>query len=123
MSYLHDRVYDNGLGVFAAEANRNDICSQEPATYTEATSTYTKANKTGFAVGSPAARTPNGRKVTTGAITNGSVTASATGSHWAISDTTNSRLLAAAALSASQALVSGNTYSLPAFDIGIPAPA
>ena len=34
MAYLNDRVLDNGLTVLDTEANRLDICSQEPTTYT-----------------------------------------------------------------------------------------
>lgn len=120
MPYLNDRVLDSGLNILTSEANRNDICSQEPATYTEATSTYSKGNKTSWSFGSPAARSPSGRKVTSTSITNGAVTATATGSHWAASDTVNSRLLATSSLASSQSLTNGNTYSLPAFDIGIP---
>jgi hypothetical protein len=119
---LNDRVLDNGLTVLDTEANRLDICTQEPATYTEATSTYTKGNKTSLSVGSPAARSPSGRKVTVAAITDGTVSGTGTVTHYAITDTVNSRLLAAQSLSASQAVTSGNTFTLGAFDIGIPGP-
>lgn len=40
MPYLNDRVLDNGLWVFRNESTRLDICTDEPSTYTEATSTY-----------------------------------------------------------------------------------
>jgi hypothetical protein len=122
MVMLNDRVLDNGLTVLDTEANRLDICTQEPATYTEATSTYTKGNKTSLSVGSPAARSPSGRKVTVAAITDGTVSGTGTVTHYAITDTVNSRLLAAQSLSASQAVTSGNTFTLGAFDIGIPGP-
>lgn len=123
MAYLNDRVLDNGLTVLDTEANRLDITSAEAATYTEATSTYTLGNKTSLSVGSPASRSPSGRKVTVAAITDGSVTGTGTASHWAIVDTGNTRLLAASSLSASQGVTSGNTFTLAAFDIGIPGPA
>jgi hypothetical protein len=124
MPYLNDRVYDNGLTVLDTEANRLDICSSEPTTYTEATSTYTRGNKTSLSVGAPAARTPNGRKVTVAAITDGAVTSTGTAAYYALSDTTNSRLLAAGALSGGgQTVTNGNVFTLAAFDIGIPAPA
>lgn len=123
MSFLNDRVLDLGLNVLDTEANRLDICSSEPTTYTQATSTNSLGNKTGFAIGSPAARTPTGRKVTTAAITDGTVSATGTATHYAITDTVNSRLLATGALSASQAVTSGNVFTLPAFDIGIPGAA
>lgn len=120
MPFINDRVFDNGLTVLDTEANRLDICSQEPVTYAEATSTYTLGNKTSLSVGAPGDRTPNGRKVTVAAITDGTVTGTATATHWAIVDTSNSRLLATGSLSAGQAVTSGNTFTLGAFDIGIP---
>jgi hypothetical protein len=123
MSLLADRVFDNGLTVLDTEANRLDICSSEPTTYAGATSTVSLGNKTSLSIGAPADRTGGGRKVTVAAITDGSVTANGTASHWAITDTGNSRLLAAGALSSSQGVTSGNTFTLPAFDIGIPDPA
>ena len=123
MAYLNDRVLDNGLSVLDTEANRMDICSSEPASYSEATSTYTLGNKTSISIGSPEARSPSGRKVVVAEITGGSVTGTGTAAYWAITDTSNSRLLAAGSLSSSQAVTSGNTFSLATFDIGIPGPA
>jgi hypothetical protein len=120
MPFIHDRVFDNGLAVLDAEANRLDICSAEPTTYAQATSTNSLGNKSSIAVGAPEDRSPSGRKVVVAAITDGSVTANGTASHWAITDTGNSRLLATGALAASQAVSSGNTFTLGAFDIGIP---
>lgn len=120
MPLIADYVLDAALAKLDTEANRLDICNAEPATYAAATSTNTLGNKTGFTIGAPADRTPNGRKVTTSAITDGTVTATGTATHWAITDTTNSRLLATGALAASQAVTSGNVFTLGAFDLGIP---
>lgn len=120
MAFINDRVFDNGLTVLDTEANRLDICSQEPTTYAEATSTYTLGNKTALSIGAPEDRTPNGRKVVVAAITDGAVTGTGTASHWAIVDTGNSRLLATGSLAASQSVTNGNTFTLGAFDIGIP---
>lgn len=120
MVFLNDRVLDNGLTVLDTEVNRMDICSAEPATYTEATSTYTKGNKTSPSVGAPADASPNGRKVTVAAITDGSVTATDTVTHYGLSDTGNSRLLAANSLASSQGVTNGNTWASAAFDIRIP---
>jgi len=120
MAFIADRVLDNGLSALSAEATRLDICSSEPTSYTEATSTVTLGNKTGVSVGTPAARSPDGRKVTVASISDGSVSGTGTASHWALTDPGNSRLLATGSLSASQAVTSGNTFTLAAFDIGIP---
>lgn len=123
MAYINDLVFDSGLSILDTQGDRLDICSQEPATYTEATSTYTLGNKTSLSIGAPADRTPTGRKVTVAQITDGTVTGTNTATHWAIVDVSESRLLATGQLSSSQAVTSGNTFTLAAFDIGIPDPA
>lgn len=120
MAYLNHYIHDNGLAKFQAEANRLDITSQEAATYAEATSTYSLGNKTSLIIGAPEDRGPNGRKVVVAAIANGSVTASGTVTHWAVSDTASSRLLAAGPLSSSQGVTAGNVFTLGTIDIGIP---
>lgn len=120
MAFIADYILDAALTKLDTEANRLDICTQEPTTYAEATSTHTRGNKTSLSVGSPADRTPNGRRVTIAAITDGSVTGTGTVTHWSICDTSNSRLLATGALTASQAVTNGNVFTLGAFDIGIP---
>jgi hypothetical protein len=121
MASLADRVYDLGLNVLDTEANRLDITTTEATTYAQATSTLTLGNKTSLSIGEPEARTPNGRKVTVAAITDGTVTGTDTAAFWAITDTVNSRLLATGSLASSQSVTSGNTFTLAAFDIGIPA--
>ena len=122
MAFLNDRVYDNGLTVLDTEANKILITSALPATFTEANSTYALGNSTSLSIGAPAARSGGGRQVTVAAITDGSVTATGTAAYYAIVDTVNSRLLAAAALTASQAVTSGNTFTLSSTTIGIPGP-
>jgi hypothetical protein len=54
------------------------------------------------------------------AVTDGSVTATQTAGWWSITDNTNSRLLATGTLSATQAVTSGNIFTLGAFDIRLP---
>jgi hypothetical protein len=120
MPFINDRVSDAGLSVLDTEANRLDICSQEPTTYAQATATYSLGNKTGISVGSAEDRSPSGRKVVVAAITGGTVTATGTATHYAIVDTVNSRLLVAGVLTASQSVTNGNTFNTDAIDIGIP---
>lgn len=123
MATLNDRVLDNGLTVLDTEANRVDICSAEPTTYAAATSTLTLGNETSISISAPADASPNGRKVTLAAIAGATVTGTGTATHYAITDTGNSRLLATGSLSSSQAVTAGNTFSLTASDIRIPDPA
>lgn len=123
MATLDNRVFDNGLTILDTEANKVLVTSQEAGTYTEANSTYALGNSTSLSIGAPADRSGGGRKVAVASITDGSVTATGTATHYALVDTNNSRLLATGALTASQAVTSGNTFTLATFDIGIPDPA
>ena len=123
MATIADRVLDNGLTVLDQEASRVDICSQEPTTYAEATSTYTLGNTTSITISAPADRTGGGRKVTLSAISGASVTGTGTATHYSITDVSNTRLLVTGSLSSSQSVASGNTFSLESLDIGIPDPS
>ena len=123
MATLNDRVFDNGLTVLDTEANAVYITSQEATSYTDATSTSALGNSTSLSIGAPQDRSGGGREVVVAAITDGSVTATGTATHYAIVDTVNSRLLATSTLTASQAVTSGNTFTLSSVAIGIPDPA
>ena len=121
MPYMNDSLYDLLLQYIEDNGSRLDICSAEPATVTAATVTLTLGNKTGLTYTGPVDRTPNGRKTAVDAITGGSVTGSASATHWAISKvSTVASLLAAGTLATAQSVVSGNTFSLAAFDVGVP---
>ena len=123
MATLNNRVFDNGLTVLDTEANAIHITSAEATTYAAATSTLTLGNSTSLSIGAPQDRTGVGREVVVAAITDGSVTGTGTATHYAIVDTANSRLLATGSLTASQAVTSGNTFTLTSVSIGIPDPA
>lgn len=123
MPYFNDRILDLGLNVLDTEADQINVCSAEPATYTAATTTNALGLKNfgaGAVFGSPAARSPSGRKVTSTAVTDGTVNTSGTVTHWAVVDTANSRLLSAGAVNNSQMLTAPNPFTLAAFDIGLP---
>ena len=123
MASLNNRVFDNGLTVLDTEANKILITSQEATTYTEGNSTYALGNSTSLSIGAPQDRTGGGREVVVAAVSDGSVTGSGTATHYAIVDTVNSRLLVTGSLTTSQAVTTGNTFSLGSFTIGIPDPA
>src|SRR4030042_452904 len=100
MPYINDLLLDLPLQELETSGTRLDICTQEPATYTEATSTYTKGNKTAIVYTGPADRSPNGRKTQVDAISGGSVTGDGTVTHWAVSKpVATTALYAAGALS------------------------
>lgn len=123
MASIGDRVLDNGLVVLNTEGNRLDICSTEPTTFTQATVTNTLGNKTTYSGATPTDRGGGGRESIYAAITDGSVTGTGTAGFFAVTDTVNSRLLGVQALSSTQGVTSGNTFTLTSFTIGIPDPA
>lgn len=120
MGSIGDRVLDNGLDVLNSEGNRLDICSQEPTTFAEATSTHTLANKTSYSAATPSAKGGGGREAIYPEITDGTVTGTGTGTHFATVDTVNSRLLGVQQLADPQGLTSGNEFTLTSFTIGNP---
>ena len=122
MATIHDNVYDNGLAILDTYADRLDLCSQEPTTYAEATSTYTLGCKTTITVGSPEDGA-TGRKVAVSAISAGSVSGTNTATHFALTDVSSVTLMITGALAAPQAVTSGNEFTLTAFDITLPDPA
>ena len=119
MAYINDEVFDQGLDYADTNGTRIDICSQEPVSYAGATSTYTLGNKTGLNTGATQNGASSGRRVIVPAITDGSVTGTGTATHWALTDG-SAVLIATGALTSSQAVTSGNTFTLDAISITIP---
>ena len=122
MATLNNKVFDDGLNTLTNDTDQLNICSAEPTTYAEATSTYSLGAESSPSVGSPQDRTGGGREVVVAAISSASVTATGTATHYALVDTVTSTLLATGSLSASQAVSSGDSFTLTSFAIGIPDP-
>lgn len=123
MAFLSDNVLDDGLQYITDNGGALHICSQEPTSYTEATVTYSLGSKTSPTIGSPENGDSSGRKVVVSAITDGSVSATGTATHYAIVKTTATTELLATQTVTSQAVTSGNTFTTNALDITIPDPA
>ena len=117
-----DAVLDGTLDIIASSTLLT-VCSAEPTTYTEATSTdkladvvldsgdFTKANGD-----------TNGRKVTIASQTAIPIDSSGTATHVALC-TTSGTLLRVVTTCTSQALTAGGTVTTPAFDYEISDPA
>ena len=119
MAFINDEVFDQGLDYADTNGTRIDICyTQEPTTYAEATSTFSCGNKTGLNTGATEAGATDGRRVIVPAITDGSVSATQTAGWWALTDG-SAILVATGALSSTQAVTSGNTFTLDAISITI----
>jgi len=122
MATIADYVLDAALAKLINEADRLDITSQEATNYTQATNTYSLGNTTSVVFGAATDGDTSGRKSTCGAISDGSVTASGDATHFAISDVSAARLLVTGTLTTQQSVVSGNTFTVAAFDVEIPDP-
>lgn len=124
VAFLTDNVLDNGVQYLTDNGEALYICSAQPTTYAEATSTYALGSKSTPTISAPQNGATSGRRVVVSAITDGSVSATGTATHYAIVKTSaTSELLATEALSASQAVTSGNTFTLTSFSVTIPDPA
>ena len=117
MAFINDEVFDQGLDYADTNGTRLDITSAEATTYAEATSTLTLGNDT-VNTGATTNGATDGRRVIIPAITSGSVTGTGTATHWALTDG-SSVLIATGYLSSSQAVTSGNTFTLDAVSITI----
>lgn len=124
MAAHFDSYYlDNGLTAAKAGATHIHVTSAEATSFANV-ATVTLGNKS-FGAGNvfpgaiAAGSGANTRKLTTAAVTDGSVTATGTATNWAITDATNTRLVAVGALSTSQVVTSGNSLTLPAYDVQI----
>jgi hypothetical protein len=117
MPFISDAVLDDLSSLAGATGIRVDICyGSEATTYAEATSSKSCGNKTGLTMTALAAGATDGRRTSTPAITDGTVSATQTAGFWAITDG-SSVLYAAGALSATQAVTSGNTFTLDAISV------
>lgn len=121
MAFINDNTLDNGLVALKAGASHIYICNAEPGTYTAASSTNALGVKD-FGAGSVfpgaiAAGSPSGRKLDTAAVTNGSVNANGTASHYAIVSAGASRLEVTNSLTSSQVVTSGNAWTMVSLSV------
>jgi hypothetical protein len=118
---LHDDVFDAALNYIETNGDEIWLCSAAPTNYTEASSTYALGSDTPTFTG-PANGDASGRKTQVDAVSGASVTGTGTATHIAICDSGNTKVLAVVSLASSQAVTSGNTFNLTAFDIEIADP-
>jgi hypothetical protein len=117
MAAINDEVFDSGLDWADTNGLRIDIVSTDPGlTYATVTGN-TLGNRT-VNTGAPQAGATDGRRVVVPAITDGSVTGNGTATHWALTNGSNT-VVASGALTASQAVTSGNTFTLDEISITI----
>jgi len=123
MAALNDKVFDSGLSVLDTDSENIHLLRADPGVTWASIATYLLGTKATPTVAAPTDRGAGGREVVVSAITDGSVSVTGTATHFALTDDSLSLVLASGALSASQVVTSGNTFTLTQFSIGIPDPA
>lgn len=121
--WANDAIMDAGLQVVRGAANVITVCSAQPTTYAEATSTYKLADGS-LTVNSSytlANGDTSGRKITVNGLQSMVIDSSGTATHLALCDSATSTLLYVTTIT-SQALTAGGTVDIPAWDIEIGDP-
>ena len=113
---IHNDLFDAALNYLKTYGNELTLCSAEPTSYTEAHTTYKLADvvlDTGDYTG-PVDGDVSGRKITVNQQADVPVDATGTGTHVAIVDTNNTKLLMVSTCNSIQ-VTSGNTVTIPQF--------
>ena len=121
MPTLHSDVYDNGLNEIVNNANSLHLLNADPGVIFANIATMTLGNKSSPTINTPENHT-TGRKITIESISNGSTTATGTASHYALVDTTSSRILASGPVDSVVSLTSGVDFTTNSIYIAIPSP-
>lgn len=116
---IADSVFDAALNFLETNGTVVHILTQAITAWADV-ATYTKGNATSCTYDGPADGT-SGRKTTLDAIADGSVTGSGTVTHFAITNGSDA-VYVCQELNASQAVTSGNTFTLTAATIQIDDP-
>ena len=123
MAAIHDDIFDAALSYISTNAENLHILSADAGMTWANIASYLLGSKSSPSFTGPADGDTSGRKITVDAITDGSVSATGTATHWALTDDSASKILVSGALSSSQSVTNGNTFTLTAIDIEIPDPA
>jgi len=120
MAFIHDDVFDSGLDYADTFANAQlDIVSGSDPQGTYST---VNANRLGkkdpIAVNAPSGGVPDGRRVTTEPVTDGSITTGGTATYWAITNGAD-KVLASGSLNGSVVVTAGNSFTLNSLSITI----
>ena len=114
---VDDSVLDAALNAIKNGATQLCVCSTQPTTYTEATATYKLALKTGLTAGSftgPGNGDVSGRKITVGQQSTITIDTGGNAQHIALCSGSVLLFVTTCTL---QALIGGNTVTVPAWDI------
>ena len=123
MPMVIDAALDAALNRICDTVENLYVCSSEPTTFTEASSTYKLGTKVTPTINAAQNGDVSGRKRRIAAFTDGVVNTSGTAAWWALTDDSLSELLAVKSLNAPVAVTAGNDFSLTDTDIEFQDPA
>lgn len=119
---VHDDVLDGALNIIKNNATRMTLCNAQPTTYTEGNATFALADVTMTGTDFTNANgTTSGRKTTVAAKAAVPVDTTGTGTHVALLDVANSKLLYVTTC-ASQGVSSGGTVDIGSWVVEIADP-
>lgn len=124
---IPNAVFDAALDNIADNANELCVCSQEPASYTEAHATY-KLASVAMTVGDGNGDytiqegQTSGRRITVAEQANISISASGDATHVVLTDTVN-QLIKQVTTCSTQALTAGGTVTVPSYNWELRDPA
>lgn len=120
MPFLSDSVRDHGLADLVGRPSVDlHVLSGEPASFAQVSS-LSVGVKSDAGLTGPSDAPAGGRQISVATISDGAITADGTAAYWALTDPTAGELLAANALTASQPVTAGNSFSLSAVTITLP---
>ena len=123
MAALHNDVFDNGLSSIDDNTENLHILSADPGLTWSNIATYLLGTKATPTINVPSDRSAGGREIIIDAISDGIVLGTDTATHFALTDDSEEKILVSGELAASQAVTSGNAFTLTSFTVGIPDPA
>jgi len=122
-TFLSDDILDAAATYVSTYTETLYITNALATTFQEASTTYKMGSKSSPAFTGPADGDVSGRKITVDAITDGVVDATGNASHYALTDDSATKLLAAGPLNSVESVTTGNVFTLTALDIEFPDPA
>lgn len=121
MAFINDGSLDAGLTDIRNNTEVLYICSQEPVSVVEASTTYNLGTKTYPIIDPPSDRLGGGREIIVNHITDGTTNVTGQATHWALVRlTTSSRLLVTGELTPPLDVTMGIVFTLTSFPIGWP---
>ena len=119
--WQNDTMLDQALNWIKTNADALYVCSTQPTTYAQASTSYKLAAKTSYSItGSPANGDSSGRKIATNAASSVSVASAGSAQHVAITGSISStQTLLYVTTCSTKALGTSDKVNIPAFDIEI----